>query len=318
MNGFELTGFILRKLAGAVPLIVGVTLISFLLTVYFGPDKTYELVGKNPTPAEIAEVRAQLGYDRPFIVRYAEYLRDLATLDLGHAESTGEPVQAMLARAIPVSVMALAPGFVLGLVIAMILAMIAAWHRGGRIDRAVTGLSSIGMSLSFVVIIIGFQGIFGKRLGWFPVRGWSIDGPISYLQHAAVPTMALVAVNLGYNTRFFRAILADAVGAAHVRTARAFGARPVRIMTRHVLRASLLPIITRIVFSIPLVVISGSLLIESHFSIPGIGRIAYQAILSGDQPVLMAVVGLSAVLLVLAITLADLLCRLADPRIRLR
>lgn len=318
MKRSELTGFVIRKLAGAVPLIVGVTLISFALTVYFGPDKTYELVGKNPTAAEIADVRAELGYDRPFAVRYGDYLWRLATLDFGHAESTGEPVSAMLARSVPVSIMVLAPGFVLGLALALMLAMIAAWHRGSRTDRLVTGLSAVGMSLSFVVIIIGFQAIFGVLLGWFPVRGWSVDGPGSYFHHVAVPTLALVAVNLGYNTRFFRAVMAEALSAGHVRTARAYGAGPVRIMTRHVLRASLLPIITRIVFSIPMIVISGSLLIESHFSIPGVGRIAYQAILSGDQPVLMAVVGLSAVLFVLAITLADTLCRLADPRIQLR
>lgn len=318
MKRSELTGFVLRKLAGAVPLIIGVTLISFALTVYFGPDKTYELVGKNPTAAEIADIRAELGYDRQFAVRYGEYLWRLATLEFGHAETSGEPVRAMLARSVPVSIMVLAPGFVLGLALALALAMLAAWHRGNRIDRLVTGLSAVGMSLSFVVIIIGFQAIFGVWLGWFPVRGWSVDGPASYVQHVTVPTLALVAVNLGYNTRFFRAVMVEALSASHVRTARAYGASPMRIMTRHVLRAGLLPIITRIVFSIPLIVISGSLLIESHFSIPGVGRIAYQAILSGDQPVLMAVVGLSAVLFVFAITLADTLCRLADPRLRLQ
>lgn len=317
-DGDELAGFVLRKLAGAVPLLLGVTLISFALTVYFGPDKTFELLGKNPTAAEIAAVRAELGYDRPFIVRYADYLRRLATLDFGHTETTGEKVSDMLSRTIPVSLLLLIPGFVLGTLMALLLAMVAAWHRSSWIDRTVTGISVLGMSLSFVVIIIGLQAIFGVWLGWLPVRGWAVDSPGSYLAHVTVPTLAFICVNLGYNARFFRAVLVNGLSADHVRTARAYGAGPVRVMISHVLRNNLLPIITRIVFSVPMIVISGSLLIESHFSIPGVGRVTYQAILSGDQPVLMAVVGLSAVLFVLAVTVADLLARLVNPRVSLR
>lgn len=305
-----------RKMAGAIPLLFGVTLISFTLTVHFGPDKTYELLGKNPTDAEVAQMRQQLGHDRPFIVRYADYLAGLATLNLGHSEGTGEQVRSLLARTLPVSLVLLMPGFIIGTLVALALAMFAAWHRGGWLDRAVTGVSAVAMSFSLVIIIIAVQAVFGVWLGWFPVRGWSVDGPASYLQHVAMPTLAFVLASLGYNTRFFRAVLVHGMSAAHVRTARAYGTGPVRIMLSHVLRNSLVPIITRIIFSIPLLVISGSLLIESHFSIPGVGRVTYQSILSGDQPVLMAVVGLSAVVFALAVTLADLLVRLADPRIR--
>lgn len=306
---------IVRKLLGAIPLILGVTLISFTLTVYWGPDKTWELVGKNPTETEIAEVRRELGYDRPFVVRYADYMVRLFTLDLGHTETTGENVRDLLARTMPVSIMLLAPGFILGTALALVLAMLAAWHRGGWIDRLITAGSVIGMSLSFVIVIIAFQALFSVWLGWFPVRGWAVNDLASYLHHVTVPTLASIFVSLGYNTRFFRAVMVNELSADHVRTARAFGAGPVHIMFFHVFRNSLLPVITRILFSIPLIVISGSLLIESHFSIPGVGGITYNAILSGDQPVLMAVVGLSAVLFVLAVTLADLLCRIADPRI---
>jgi peptide/nickel transport system permease protein len=308
--------FVARKLLGTIPLLIGVTLISFLLTVYFGPDKTWELVGKNPTPAQIEQVRQQLGYDQPFLKRYADYLWRLARLDLGHAEATGEKVRALLARTTSVSLMLLLPGFILGTALALGLAMLAAWHRGHRLDRMITGLSVTGMSLSFVVVIIAFQAIFAVWLGWFPVRGWMVDDLSSYLRHIAVPTMASMFVSLGYNTRFFRAVLVNELSTRHVRTARAYGASSVRILFNHVLRGALPAIITRVVFSIPPIFITGSLLIESHFSIPGVGRVTYEAILSGDQPVLMAVVALSAVLFVLAVTVADLLCRLSDPRLR--
>jgi peptide/nickel transport system permease protein len=313
----ELLRFIMRKLAAALPLLFGVTLISFTLTVHFGPDPVHAMSGKNPTAADLAALQRELGQDQPFWIRYAGYLRRLATLDLGHTETSGEKVRDLLARTVPVSVLLLAPGFMLGTGLALLLAMIAAWHRGGRLDRLITGASVVGMSLSFVIIIIALQAVFGVWLGWFPVRGWDVTGPSSYINHITIPTLAFVLASVGYNTRFFRAMLVNAMNAGHVRTARAYGAGPVCIMSRHVLRGCLLPIMTRIVFTIPALVISGSLLIESHFSIPGIGRVTYHAMLSGDQPVIMAVVGLSAVLFAVTATVADLLCRLADPRIRL-
>lgn len=312
----DLLSFSLRKLAGAIPLIFGVTLISFLLTAYLGPDPTYALLGKNPTPAEVEQLRAQLGLDRPVPFQYLDYLRRLATLDLGHATATGEPVRAMLARTIPVSVLLLAPGFVLGTILALLLAAVAAWHHGGWIDRCISAVSVVGMSLSFVVILIALQAIFGVWLGWFPVRGWSVASLAQYVQHVAVPTLAFIIANLGYNTRFFRAVLVAELTSDQVGNARAFGAGPWRLMVVNVIGNSLLPILTRTLFSLPLLVLSGSLLIESHFGIPGVGKITFDAVLSGDQPVLMAVVGLSAVLFVVTLTLTDWLCRLADPRLR--
>ena len=101
----EILQYSLRKFIAGVPLVLGVTLISFLLIVYFGPDKTYELLGKNPTVAEIAEMRSQLGYDQPFIKRYIEYLQEIVTFDFGNSESTDEKVSSILARTIPVSLL---------------------------------------------------------------------------------------------------------------------------------------------------------------------------------------------------------------------
>ncbi|PKL95900.1 MAG: peptide ABC transporter permease [Gammaproteobacteria bacterium HGW-Gammaproteobacteria-8] len=294
------------------------TLISFVLMVYFGPDKTYELLSKNPTPEEIAQVRAQLGYDQPFWVRYGDYLRQLASFDFGFSDSTGERVSSILARTVPVSLALLAPGFVLGNLLGIVLGLVAAWHRGGWIDKLIMGLAVVGMSISFLVVIIAFQILFGVWLGWFPVRGWNVHDFASYLHHITVPTLASVFVALGYNTRFFRAVLVEEMGRDHVRTARAYGAGPVTILVRNVLRNALIPIITRIMFSIPLVVISGSLLIESYFGIPGVGKVTYDAITSGDQPILKSVVGLTAVLFVLILILNDILYRAVDPRVSLK
>lgn len=307
--------FVLRKLAGAVALLVGVTLVSFVLMVQFGPDQTWTLLGKNPTAAEIAEVRAQLGYDRPFALRYLEYLRELATLDFGNSNATGEPVAALLGRTLPVSLALLAPGFVLGNLLGLLFALIAAWFRGGPIDKAVTTLAVLGMSVSFLVVIIACQLVFGVWLGWFPVRGWNVHGVFSYIEYVALPTLASVVVAVGYNTRFFRAVLVDQIDRDHVRTARAFGAGPLAILFHNVLANALVPILTRVLFTIPLIVVSGSLLIESYFGVPGIGKATFDAIVSGDQPVLKAVVGLSGVLFVIVQLAADAVYRWADPRI---
>ena len=308
---------VLRKLAGGIPLVLGVTLISFVLMVYYGPDLTYTLLSKNPTAEEIARVRAQLGYDQPFWWRYLDYLRELVTLDFGHSFSSGERVTSLLARTLPVSLALLAPGFVLGNLLGIGLGLLAAWHRGGWIDKTIMGFSVIGMSISFLVVIVACQTVFGVILGWFPVRGWNVHDLPSYLYHVTVPTLASVFVALGYNTRFFRAVLVEELGRDHVRTARAFGAGPLSLMTKNVLMNAMIPIVTRVLFSIPLVVVSGSLLIESYFGIPGIGKATFDAITSGDQPVLKAVVGLTALLFVVLLIAADVLYTWLDPRVSL-
>lgn len=316
----ELLSYCCKKLLGGIPLILGVTLISFVLMVYFGPDKTYELLGKNPTPQQISELREQLGYDKPFLVRYGQYLTELATLELGHSDSTGERVADILARTIPISLAMIAPGFVLGNVLGILLALIAAYHRGKWIDKTIMGGSVVGMSISFIIVIIAFQVIFSSSYGLnlFPVRGWEVYSVGDYFYYVTVPTMATVFVALGYNTRFYRAVMVEELGRDHVRTERAFGTPTSRLLFRSVLKNSLIPIITRIMFSIPLVVVSGSLLIESYFGIPGVGKVTYDAITSGDQPVLKAVVGLTAVLFVIVLMVTDMLYRAVDPRVSLK
>jgi peptide/nickel transport system permease protein len=315
----ELLQYTLRKLLAGIPLILGVTLVSFLLMVYFGPDQTYQLLGKNATPEQIAEIRSQLGYDRPFVVRYAIYLRELGTLDFGFSNATGESVSALLGRTIPVSLALITPGFILGNLVALMLALIAAHHRSGWADKLIMGLAVVGMSISFLIVVIAFQIIFSSSygLGWFPVRGWNVHSIGDYLSYVAVPTMASVFVALGYNTRFYRSVIVEELTRDHVRTARAFGVPPAKLLYRNVLKNCLIPIITRIVFSIPLIVISGALIIETYFGIPGVGKVTFDAITAGDQPVLKAIVGLTALLFVLAQLIADILYRAVDPRVSL-
>jgi peptide/nickel transport system permease protein len=308
---------ILLKIVHGLLLILGVTFISFLLMVWFGPDQTYTLIGKNATAGQIAEVRHQLGYDQPFTRRYLDYLVELFTLDLGASNSSGEQVSSILKRTLPVSLALMLPGFIIGNLLGIALGLLAAFRKGTWSDRLITGLSVTGMSISFLIIIIALQVLLSTPYGLnlFPARGWQVEGLSSYLAYVTVPTLSLIMVTLGYNTRFYRAVFVEESSREHIRTARAFGASPATLMWRHVLKNSLVPVTTRFMFSIPLVVISGSLLIETYFGIPGIGKVSFDAITSGDQPVLKAVVGLTAVAFVLIQIVADVIYRLVDPRI---
>ncbi len=316
----ETLQYTLRKLITGLPLLFGVTLISFALMVYFGPDLTYELVGKNPTQEQIERVQSELGYDQNFLVRYLDYVREIVTLDFGQSFSTGEPVADLLARTVPVSLALTLPGFILGNLLGILLAQIAAWNRSGWLDKLIMGGAVVGMSISFLVVIIAAQVIFSSSYGlnWFPVRGWSVYSLADYLYHVAVPTLALVFVSLGYNTRFYRAVFVEEMSRDHIRTARAYGTPPIPLMLRDVLKNSLIPIITRIMFSIPMIIVSGSLLIESYFGIPGVGKATFDAITTGDQPVLKAVVSLTAVLFVLVLIINDILYKWVDPRVSLK
>ncbi len=308
---------ILHKMIHGLLLILGVTFISFLLMVWFGPDQTYTLIGKNATASQIAEVRHQLGYDQPFTRRYLDYLGELFTLDLGASNSSGEQVSSILKRTLPVSLALMLPGFIIGNLLGVALGLAAAFRRGAWSDHLINGLSVTGMSISFLIIIIALQVLLSTPYGLnlFPVRGWQVEDLSSYLAYVTVPTLSLILVTLGYNTRFYRAVFVEESSREHIRTARAFGASPATLMWRHVLKNSLVPVTTRIMFSIPLVVVSGSLLVETYFGIPGIGKVSFDAITSGDQPVLKAVVGLTAVMFVLIQIVADFIYRLVDPRI---
>ncbi|MEJ2763845.1 ABC transporter permease [Photobacterium sp. MCCC 1A19761] len=309
-----------RKLIYSIPLLFGVTLISFVLMVYFGPDKTYDLLGRNPTIEEINEIRHQLGYDRPFLIRYIEYVKEVLVFDFGYSDSTGEQVTSILAKTIPVSIALQLPGFILGNVFGVLLALFAAMHRSSWLDKMIMSSSVVGMSISYLIVIIATQLIFCSSYGLnlFPVYGWEVNSLSDYLYYITVPTISSVFVALGYNTRFYRAVIVEETTRDHVRTAKAFGHSANTILFKHVLRNALVPIVTRIVFSIPFVIVGGALLLESYFGIPGVGLTAYDAITTGDLPVLKAIIVLTTLLFIVVVSLVDVLYRAVDPRISLK
>jgi peptide/nickel transport system permease protein len=327
----ETLQYALRKLLYSLPLLVGVTFLSFVLMVYFGPDLTYTILGKNPTPEQIAEVRAELGYDLPFLQRYWMFLVEVVTFDFGSSISSGEQVSAILRKSVPVSLLVALPAFILSNLLGILLALVAAYHRGRFWDKTIMVFAAVGMSISYLMVVIAFQVIFCTSYGlnWFPVQGWvepppdypgATGGEIFYYywyyywSYVAVPTLASVFVALGYNTRFFRAVIVEELNRDYVRTARAYGVRNWKIMVKHVLRNAMIPISTRIIITIPFVIIAGNLVVEKFFGIPGIGLVTYDAITSGDLPIVKAVVTCTAVLYVIALILTDIAYKVIDPR----
>ncbi|MBN2234889.1 MAG: ABC transporter permease [Opitutales bacterium] len=315
----ETLQFAFRKILYAIPLLFGVTLISFLLMVYFGPDLTYSLIGKNPTSEQIVEVRTQLGYDQPFFIRYGMFLKEIVTFDFGNSLSTGERVSSILLRTVPVSFAVALPGFVISELLALALALIAANNRGGFVDKGIMVFAVVGMSISFLIVVIIFQIVFCSVYGLnlFPVQGWVVSNVADYIHYVAVPTMVIVFVGLGYNTRFFRAVIVEELNRDYVRTARAYGVSRFRILSAHILKNAMIPISTRVIISLPFVVIAGNLVIERYFNIPGVGLITYNAITTGDLPIVKAVVTSTAILYVIALVFTDIVYRMIDPRVAL-
>jgi peptide/nickel transport system permease protein len=287
--------------------------------VYFGSDMTYALIGKNATASDIAEIRHQLGWDQPILERYLNYLREIFSFDFGRSNLSHEKISDIFRRAMPISLALNLPGFVIGNVLAVLLSLCAAVYQGRFLDKLIMFFSSIGMSLSFLIVIIGVQILFCSSFGLslFPVQGWDMSSLSSYFQHVFVPTFATVFVTLGYNTRFFRAIMVEESGKQYVRLAFSLGSPTWIVMMKGVLKNALIPVLTRVIFSIPFIFMEGSILLESFFGIPGMGGVTYNAVASGDLPVLKAVVSFGTLLYILILVLADILYKFVDPRISL-
>jgi peptide/nickel transport system permease protein len=312
--------FLLRRLLLAVPLLLGVSLIGFTLLVWLAPDQTYALAGRGAGADQLAELRHSLGYDRPFWLRYLEFLREMGTLQFGFSDSSGERVGELLLRAAGHTALACLPGFFIGHALALLGALLCARHAHSPVDRLISSVAALATSLSLVAVVIGAQALLSSSAGldWLPVRGWDISSPLGYLRHAAVPTVALALTALAYNLRFYRGLLVAQRGEAYVAHARAYGEAEGSILRRQILPVVAPVIATRVLFSVPLLLVSGSLIVENHFGIPGLGRAAYEAMTSGDQPVLKAVVTLGAALFALALALSDAFQRYADPRLELQ
>lgn len=308
-------GYVLRRLLYVVPLVLGVSLVVFLIfdSGLLG-DPALSQLGKYTTAEDKAQLRHDMGLDDPLVLRYAHFVGRIASLDLGRSSEYHVQVSEMLARGIGPSLSITLPAFLIATTIAVSLSLVCAAFRGGPVDRGVVVAAVALMSVSSLVYIIAGQYLLAHRLDLFPTEGFS-RGPDAW-RFVALPVIIFVFLTIGPDLRFYRTAMLEEIKQDYVRTARAKGVAPSRVLFVHVLRNGMIPILTRVVVELPFLFV-GSILLEKFFNIPGLGGITIQGVLSNDMPVVRAMTFIFAILLIVANLLTDIAYTIADPRVRL-
>lgn len=318
-----------RRLLELIPTTLGILLLAFVLfNVVVGSSPALTILGKGADERSIAAFNKRYGYDKPLIVgkwgsvegekpwkglldsQFCSFVKGVATGDLGYSTKMNEPVKDVLKRGVGPSLSLTVPILVAGTLFALVLAMLSAAFRGGAVDKTILFFSAALMSVNYVIWVLLGQFLLAFKAGWFPIWGY---GGAMYL---ALPVIIGIVSSLGMDVRFFRTAILDELFKPYVLTARSKGLSRVVIMTRHVLRNALIPIVTYISLSIPYL-FTGSLLLESFFGIPGLGSVSINAIQSGDLAVVRALVVFGALVYQVVNLATDLLYAVLDPRIRL-
>lgn len=312
-----MAAYLVRRLWQMVPTLFGVVLLVFFLFKSFGGDPAEILGGLDATPEQVAAIRQQLGLDESVWVQLGLYLMRVVSFDWGHSWATNEAVSHLFATRLPATLSVMLPILVLDVLLALPIAMWVAYRRGSLADRAVMVISTVALSISFLVYIIVGQYLFGFQLGWFPVQGWSDSVWTNLATYVPLPVLLAVMVGLAPQTRLYRTFFLDEMGHDYVRTARAKGLSENRVMFKHVLRNAMIPILTNIGLALPGVFV-GSFLIEVFFSIPGLGREVLLAVNRSDYPVIQAVTVYLAAITMLINLSVDVLFKVVDPRVVLK
>ena len=310
-----MAAYILRRLWQMVPTILGVVLLVFFLFKYFGGDPAEILGGLNATPEQIAAIRQQLGLDQPVWVQLGIYLKSIVTFDWGKSWATNEAVSNLFASRLPATLTVMLPILILDVLLALPIAMWVAYRRGSLADRTLMVITTVALSISFLVYIIVGQYLFGFQLGWFPVQGWSDNFWTNLITYVPLPVLLAVMVGLAPQTRLYRSFFLDELGQDYVRTARAKGLLERQVVLRHGLRNALTPVITLGALEFG-TLLSGAVLTEQVFSIPGLGKLIVDAVFNRDYAVVQGVVLVTATVYILLNLLADVLYVLANPRLR--
>jgi peptide/nickel transport system permease protein len=308
--------YIIRRLLSTIPTIFGVALITFLLLNVVGGDPTNMMVGKHATRQEMAEIRHEYGFDKSLPAQFGQFLEEIVTFDYGRSFASKRNISEMIMEGVGPSLSLAIPAFFIMTIMAVSLGLLVAYFRGGWIDRIVVVLCVIGMSVSILAYILFGQYVFAYKLGWFPILGYESDWGQRFY-YVALPAIIWVTVGLGYDVRFYRTAILEEVGQDYVRTARAKGLKETRVVFKHVLKNSMVPILTNVVIEIPQLIL-GSLLLERFFGIPGVGSLTIDALNNSDFPVIRAMTILGALLFIFGNLLTDVMYVLVDPRVSLQ
>ena len=306
--------YILKRVGETIPTTFGILLLTFALFNVVGGSPALTVLGKNASAEAVAAFNHRFGYDKPLVFstdsQFVNFVCGIFKGDFGYSVENHEPVLEVLARGVGPSLSLTVPILVGGVIIALMLAMLSAAYRGRSVDQVILFISTALMSVNYVVWVLFGQFFLSFKLGLFPVWGYE------NWFYLALPVAIGIVSSLGTDVRFFRTAILDEMYRPYVLTARAKGLSGWTIMTRHVLRNALIPIITYVSLSIPYL-FTGSLLLESFFGIPGLGSVSINAIHSSDMAVVRTVVVLGALLYQFVNLATDLIYGFLDPRVRL-
>jgi len=317
--------YIVRRTAYGFVVVLGVLLLLFaLFFLYAEPiEMARRAVGEKAPPEVLEQWVSNHGYDKPVWwnpeapgdTMLADHFRRMLTFDFGRSDADDSPIMDRIRRGMVPSLSLTLPIFTFGLVLGIGFSLFVAYFRETYIDRMGVVLCVLGMSLSILLYIIGGQYVIGKILHWFPISGFDLS-PAVVMRFLALPVLVGLVEGLGGSVRFYRTVFIEETGRDYVRTARAKGCGDGRIMVRHVLHNAMIPILTRVVVSIPFL-FTGSLLLESFFGIPGLGSMMVDAIHGNDFATLRAMVYIGALLFIAAQIVTDIAYTIVDPRVRL-
>ncbi len=315
----------ISEFAKRIVVILFVVTGTFLLVRAAPGDPAAFMAGEagSGDPDFIAHLRVQMGLDKPLPVQLGYYLRDLAAFDLGQSYRENRPVFDMIAERLPNTLALAGAAFVLALVMGTTAGFVAAVFRGRWIDRVISVGSVLFFSSPYYWVALMAILLFSGKLGWFPSHGTETIGAgysglralLDYLHHLVLPATASALFSMAIYARLVRASMIDTANALFVKAAHAKGMAPARIWFRHVLRTSLLPITTMAGVQAGQLV-AGTILTETVFAWPGIGRLMYEALGARDYNVVIGVFIVTSLIVILSNLLVDLLYRFVDPRTR--
>ena len=303
--------YIVKRLGQAVFILIGITLVTYVLLYLVPADPVRQIAGRSATAETVESIRRQLGLDLPLWQQYLRYLGNLLQGDLGRSYIQKTEVTTLIVSRLPATLQLLAGAIVVELLIGLSAGIFAATRRGRASDRVVMVLSFAAVSAPQFVVGILLLYVFSVQLGWFPIGGYGT------FSHLVLPAVTLGILGGGWYARMSRSSMIEVLGQDYIQTARAKGAGERRVVFVHAARNAALPVIAMIGLDIG-IFMSGAVVVESVYGWPGIGQLAWQAIQRVDIPIIIGVTLVAACAIVLGNLLADLAAPFIDPRIKLR
>jgi peptide/nickel transport system permease protein len=309
--------YVVRRVVATVPVMAVVALFVFSLLYVAPGDPAAVIAGDQATPADVERIRQSLGLDRPFLIRFGEWVWQILHGGLGTSIFTNLPVTTMMAQRFEPTLSLMVVTMCFAVAVAVPIGVLAAWKAGTWIDRAIMAFAIFGFSVPVFVIAYLLAFVFALKLEWLPVQGYTSlsEGVWPWFENLILPAIALGCIYIALIARVTRAAMLEVLQQDYIRTARAKGIGQQGILFVHALKNASVPIVTVIGIGVALL-IGGAVVTESVFAIPGLGRLTVDAILRRDYPLIQGIVLLFSFIYVLVNLLVDLSYTLLDPRIR--